>query len=282
MLDRFKHNELSSAQLFFEQNGFVIISDAFAQNLLMEFSAEVSNIIKATLCKAKVKTAFSGESVFDQAMETLEDIDHEYVAEIYDTIFQCPSFLRIISEPVLTETVRFLLGNKNAPLYGYTNRCRIDPPQDDRRTYGWHQEVFYTVPRGHYIQSWAPLVRDTSVATGTIRVAIGSHKEKIASQTWQEIDGRATQILIDDDVINRYPQVSVEMKLGELLLFSGFLAHQSGSNNSSHHRYSLVGMYHDVSQSNFRTPSVEFNFRGETPEEYFQSVMSNSSLKTDA
>ena len=32
-------------------------------------------------------------------------------------------------------------------LYGHTNRCRIDPPEDERRTYDWHQETFYTIPK---------------------------------------------------------------------------------------------------------------------------------------
>ena len=37
------------------------------------------------------------------------------------------------------------------------------------------------------------------------------------------------------------------------------------------HRYSLVGMYHDVSAQEFIAPSVDLNHRGQTPEEYFNS-----------
>ena len=48
-----------------------------------------------------------------------------------------------------------------------------------------------------------------------------------------------------DKIMSRYDKVSVEMNLGELLLFSGYLAHRSGKNLSNKHRYSLVGMYHD-------------------------------------
>jgi ectoine hydroxylase-related dioxygenase (phytanoyl-CoA dioxygenase family) len=58
-----------------------------------------------------------------------------------------------------------------------------------------------------------------------------------------------------------------------LLIFSGYLAHQSGSNTSKQHRYSLVGMYHDVSKLEFETPRLGFDYRGITPKEFFDSEM---------
>ena len=138
--------------------------------------------------KANITDHFSKDEIFDKAMEQLEAIDDFYISSIYDTNFQFPSFLKIISEKNLTNIVRKLIGNKFTPLYGNTDRCRIDPPQYERRTYGWHQEVFYTIPRGRYIQSWAPLIRDTTIENGTIKVPVGSHKEGVANQTWNEID----------------------------------------------------------------------------------------------
>ena len=226
------------------------------------------------MVKAGIKNNYKIDQLFHQALEDLENVNHSFVAAIYDTIFHCPSFLSIVTEKKLVNTVRHLIGSSKAPLYGHTNRCRIDPPKDKRRTYGWHQEVFYTIPRGRYIQSWAPLISSTTIENGTIEIAVGSHKEGIAKQTWNDIEGRATQIIVEQNIIDKYEQVSVEMELGELLLFSGNLSHRSGSNNSKYHRYSLVGMYHDVSKEDFLPPKLNFDFRGETPREYFKSIMS--------
>ena len=277
-LTRFSKNNPEEILTFFDKNGFVIISDIFEHTVLDDFKIETSAIIRAHLDKAGLVDTYSSDSIFDEAMTDLENTDHKYIASIYDTIFQAPSFFRIIGEKPLVDGVRLLMRDPNTPLYGFTNRCRIDPPRDERRTYGWHQEVFYTVPKGNYIQSWAPLIRDTTVGNGTIRVAVGSHKEGIAKQSWNEIEGRATQILVDNNVVDKYEQVSVEMEVGELLLFSGFLAHQSGNNTSDEHRYSLVGMYHDVSKLEFETPSLSFDYRGMTPEDYFKSKFGGSSL----
>lgn len=272
-IKRFDISDTESAKSFFDKNGFVIFKNAFTKSCLEEFRLEVSEIIKAHLARASISTVYGGDEIFDFAMHDLEQKGHEYVASIYDTIFQCPSFFRIISEKSLTDSVRCLFDNHNVPLYGYTNRCRIDPPKDESRTYGWHQEVFYTVPRGNYLQTWAPLIRNTNVENGTIQVAVGSHKEGIAKQTWNEVDGRATQILVAPEIINKYEQKSVEMELGELLIFSGYLAHQSGTNTSNQHRYSLVGMYHDASKLDFETPQISFDYRGITPREFFDAEM---------
>jgi phytanoyl-CoA hydroxylase len=268
-IERFDKSQLVLAKQYFDEFGFAIIKDGIDKPVLDDLEQEFLRIIRAYLYKANISEVLSDKQVFHRGMELLEDSDHMFVASIYDTISTSPVFLRIVSSELTENWVRFLLGKSNAPLYGFTNRCLIAPPSDERKTYGWHQEVFYTVPRGSYIQTWAPLISDTSVLNGTIQIAPGSHKEGVAKQTWNEIDGRATQIIIDDQIMAKYDQLSVEMKLGELLLFSGYLAHRSGNNASNEHRYSLVGMYHDVSAAEFITPSVAFNYRGETPNEYF-------------
>jgi phytanoyl-CoA hydroxylase len=278
-IQRFSLDDAEQAKKFFDENGFVILRNAFNQTCLQDFNLEVREIIRAHLAKASIDDNYFEDEIFDLAMSDLENKDHEFIASIYDTIFQCPSFFRIISEKSVSDSIRNLMNKRNAPLYGFTNRCRIDPPQDERRTYGWHQEVFYTVPKGNYLQTWAPLIRNTTIQNGTIQVAIGSHKEGIAKQSWNEIDGRATQILIDAEVINKYEQSSVEMELGELLIFSGYLAHQSGINTSNQYRYSLVGMYHDVSKLEFQTPRLEFDFRGITPKEFFDSEINQLILR---
>lgn len=275
-LQRHHITDESGIRRSFDENGFAIISDVFSEELINDFKDELSQIIKAYLLKAGASDSYNAQNIFHEAMLELEELSHTWVASIYDTIFQCPSFLKIISEKKFTNIVRLLLLCKNAPLYGFTNRCRIDPPMDNRRTYGWHQEVFYTVPKGRYIQAWAPLVVNASVNNGTIQVAVGSHKKGILKQNWMDIEGRATQILVDPVEIKDFPKEFVEMKVGELMLFSGYLAHQSGINASKEYRYSLVGMYHDVNTEGFIAPSVDFKFRDQTPRQFYDEIGSQN------
>ena len=275
---RFRYKQFDELNSFFSANGYAIVSDAFSSTEMADFRADLRNIINSYLIKAGLDEINSaGDDVYTLGLQNLESADHEHVASVYDTIFQSPSFFRIVGNRDVERTIKLLMGlSDDHALYGFTNRCLMAPPTDERRTYGWHQEVFYTVPRARYLQTWAPLIFDTTVENGTIEICPGSHKEGIAKQQWNDVPGRATQIIIDDNVIKKYEPLKVEMKVGELLIFSGYLAHKSGRNASNQVRYSLVGMYHDVKFKPFRTPKLAFNFRGESPREFFDATQHQS------
>ena len=67
------------------------------------------------------------------------------IGEIYDTIFNTPSFFRICGNKKIEQIIKFLLnGNNQMSLYGHTNRCRIDPPEDERRTYDCQKHLYNT------------------------------------------------------------------------------------------------------------------------------------------
>lgn len=216
---------------------------------------------------------FTDTELFDFAWAFSRLPEFESTGEKYDACAQMPEFLRIVAKRETSETVNLLLGRQtSSPLYCFTNRCRIDPPHDDRRTYGWHQEVFYTIPHGRFIQTWAPLIHDTTRENGTIEVCVGSHKEGVARQTWSEPEGKAAQIIVDADAVAKYPQIAIQMKLGQIMFFDGGLFHRSGRNTSGETRYSLVGMYHDVNAPGFRAPSVQFEYRGKTPRQAYDET----------
>lgn len=255
----------------FWENGFLILDDFYSKYEMNEFSDQLAGLIYTKCINLGLLPPPANTiSIFDEGIYLLENLDHEHVASLYDTIFQITSFFRICGKIETEHIINILLDrDKSAPLYGFTNRCRIDPPRDEKRTYGWHQEVFYTIPKSSFIQTWAPLVRDTTILNGTIEICVGSHKEGIAKQTWKEKEGFATQIIVDPKIASRYEQKKIEMKLGSLLLFTGKTFHQSGQNTSDQIRYSLVGMYHDVSSSDFIAPKIIFNHRTQSQKEYY-------------
>lgn len=260
---------LTAAQVAgFARDGFVVVPGGLDCAALTRFEAEYRWLIRAQLTRAGLSgERFDGHEL-DAGLFALEARDHAYVAELYDIAAQCPSFLALVAQPTLTGAVNAALGRPAAaPLYGFTQRCRIDPPRDDRRTYGWHQEVYYTIPHSRFVQTWAPLFRPTTRANGTIEVCVGSHADGVAPQTWTTPGaGRATQILVEDATVQRFEPRVLEMAVGDLLLFSGYLFHRSGQNTSDHVRYALVGMYHDVEAPGFRCPTPRFDYRGDTPE----------------
>jgi phytanoyl-CoA hydroxylase len=269
----------------FHANGFLILDDFFNNKEISDFQHALRQLIRASFLRAKEKNESLciedyDDIEFHQGLMALEAIDHFFVADIYDSLAQTSAFKRLISKEETSDAINELMGKPlDSPLYTYTCRCRIDPPKDNRRTYGWHQEVFYSIPESDFLQTWAPLVIPTNEGNGTIEVCVGSHKEGIAKQTWNSIDGRATQIIVDDMVSQKYEQRRIDMTVGQMMIFDYRLFHQSGNNTSREVRYSLVGMYHDATKPSFYSANINFGYKKKTPKEYFNENFPASSIQ---
>lgn len=47
---------------------------------------------------------------------------------------------------------------------------------------------FFTILDTKFFQTWCPMMRDTTIANGTIKLKKGSYKEGIPRQTWIPIE----------------------------------------------------------------------------------------------
>ncbi|MDX2184418.1 MAG: phytanoyl-CoA dioxygenase family protein [Gemmatimonadaceae bacterium] len=268
----------ASQKAQFQEQGFLIFEEFFTPEEISDFQHTLRQLIRTALAKAKksghaVDPAAYDGTEFHAGLQKLESIDHFYVADIYDTLAQSVAFKRLTTKRETESAINQLMDrDERAPLYTYTCRCRIDPPKDDRRTYGWHQEVFYSIPRSRFLQTWAPLVDPSSVANGTVEVCVGSHREGVARQSWNEVPGRAVQIIVDEALTEKYPKQKILLNVGQLLIFDYRLFHRSGDNQSSRVRYSLVGMYHDADNPEFYSASVSLGFKKSSPREFFDET----------
>jgi len=263
---------------FFNTNGFLVLDNFFTTEEIDDYKKSLRDLIQIQLKKAsKINTEinpvdFIGKE-FDEGMIKLEEVDHVYVANLYDMISQMSSFLRIPAKSETTQCINQLFDREiNSPLYIDTSRCRIDPPNETKRLCGWHQEVFYYTPRSDFIQTWAPLVRNSTVENGTIEVCIGSHKEGFATQNGMIHEDVHYKYIVNDDIVKKYPMKRLEMNLGQLLIFSSKLIHKSGFNTSNNVRYSLVGIYHNLDNEEFIPPKWVVQNRGENNSSYYDEI----------
>ena len=269
--------ELSPSQKeSFYKNGFLIIDNFYTERELNDFKEAYRKLIISSLKKAQLNSQFNLEDYlgkeFDDGMMKLEEIDHSYVADIYNTTFQMPEFLRLVGKSETTSCINQLLNkSSNEPLYTFTCRCRIDPPSGQLRSTKWHQEVFYTIPDSNFVQTWAPLFNDATKENGSISVCVGSHKEGIAMQSYDPESDDANPFIIDKTLIQKYTQQVVEMKVGQIMIFNSRLFHKSGNNQSGKIRYTLIGMYHDIDNVKFKPAKISFDFQ-KKPEEYYQEI----------
>jgi hypothetical protein len=270
---------------FFKENGYYIEKGLYHPLLMNEIFILFYDVFYTLSIKHKVilRKHYKRPNEVQRNLDLKEldnlmldcfHYDKDIIGEGYDIISYSSTFLRFISNAKIEITTRQLLElQDHSTLYGWTNRVRIDPPSDERRTYGWHQEVFYTIPESIYLQTWAPVIRDTTKFNGTIWIAPKSNSEGIAKQKWNDIQGKATQIIIDQDIVNKYEPLQLEMEVGDVLFFDGKLFHKSGSNTTEDEiRFSLVGMWHNTDSNNFKAPRPNFLHRTEYDQkEYWEN-----------
>ncbi len=213
----------------------------------------------------------------DNLLLAILKFDNKLIGEIYDSIAYCPAFLRLTGNTKIEEISKELLELKNYnTIYPTIPRILIQTPKDDRRTYGWHQEIFYNVPNSKFLQSWCPIIRDVTVENGALGICKKSHKDGLAKQTWDEPKNRQLQVTVDEDVVNKYEQVKLSMKLGDFLFFDPYFIHRSGYNSTEDEiRFSLVIMWNDCSHNSWSAPIPEFRDRIISRKENFDKLMPN-------
>ena len=273
----------------FNNNGFLIKENLIKDKYHSELFYLFYDLAVSTIKRNKIDLEYQVKNVedidcnkdikiLDKILLDILKIDNKLIGELYDTVSYSSSFLKLVSDSDIEEYVRSLLElSKRNTIYSWTHRVRIDAPKDERRTYGWHQEIFYTIPETKFIQTWCPLIRDTTIENGTIEVCEGSHKEGIAKQTWNEIEGRATQIIVNEEVVAKYKQKKIPMKKGEILFFDPHMFHRSGHNSTKDEvRFSLVGMWNDTTFLKFKAPRPEFKSRTFSAKDYFNQLQSGN------
>ena len=269
---------------FFEKNGYLVKNDLIKDTYHSELFYLFYDLAASTIKRNKINLNYELKNVddidYDKDLKELDrvlldilEFNNKLIGELYDTVSYSSCFLKLVSDSNIEDYARSLLGlSKRNTIYSWTHRVRIDPPKDTRRTYGWHQEIFYTIPETRFIQTWCPLIRNTTIDNGTIEICEGSHKEGIAKQTWNEVEGKATQIIVNEDIVAKYKQIKLPMTKGEILFFDPHMFHRSGNNSTKDEiRFSLVGMWNDTTHTTFRAPKPEFKSRTISAKEYFKN-----------
>ena len=213
----------------------------------------------------------------DNLLLAILKFDDKLIGEIYDAIAYCPTFLRLTGNTKIEEITRELLELKSYnTIYPVAPRILIQAPKDERRTYGWHQEIFYNIPNSRFLQCYAPVIRDVTIENGALEICKASHKNGLLKQTWNEPKNRPLQVIVDDKVVNKYEKLKLPMKVGDFLFFNPYFIHRSGYNSTENEiRFSLVIMMNDCSYSGWSAPMPKFRHRIISPKENFDKLILN-------
>jgi len=214
----------------------------------------VRNVINARLMDNVREMIEDQVGDIDDGYQSVDKDDHSIIAQMYETLRHSTQLNSIIYSPAVLSEIEKINRKCNYLLY---HVCRMDPPTDERFTYGWHQQSYYSVYEADEIQLWAPLFRRNTKDMGTISVLRGSHEVEIP-HTIEATEGGHTQMHVPPDRIDGdFKEIHIEIDAGDILLFHPVLLHRSNVNISQMVRYSLVASYVDWTDSRFRITTPE-------------------------
>ena len=268
----------------FVEEGYTVINGAFSQNDLSAFKDTFIAVLTRVLKKAAkkhpdLKNATIGKDG-NEGLLALRYTDPYYVSEVQRIISRSPEFFRLSSDPNVFSIIRncMLLG-RQSPLYLLSNGIVFTNPNDTQNKRSsnfeldWHQDTFFTIPKSYYTQFWGPVFQDSTKELGTLQVCPGSHKDGYGQQRIHPNLNFNHRYSMAPGSINKYEPISIELELGQLLIFHGQLIHASGQNKSPNKvRSTILGLCHDASRDECIPVSTHYQYYEKTPERWFYEV----------
>ncbi len=192
--------------------------------------------------------------ILNEGLIYLEKKNHKYLAEIYNIIAKTTSFLNLICDKKITDTINILLKRKkNSNLYINSNSIRMDMPHDKKFYYGWHRDNNTNISGSEFLQLWMPVISDISFSVGGLRVLEKSHLSNLQTsetKNEQKILKKNLPMRTNYDAVvfgrEKFKEKHIALNLGQCVIFKNSLMHKGGLNRSKKIRYAANTFYHNT------------------------------------
>ena len=192
--------------------------------------------------------------ILNEGLIYLEKKNHKYLAEIYNIIAKTTSFLNLICDKKITDTINILLKRKkNSNLYINSNSIRMDMPHDKKFYYGWHRDNNTNINGSEFLQLWMPVISDISFRVGGLRVLEKSHLSNLQTsetKNEQKILKKNLPMRTNYDAVvfgrEKFKEKHITLNLGQCVIFKNSLMHKGGLNRSKKIRYAANTFYHNT------------------------------------
>lgn len=259
-------NLLSSEQVEeFKKNGILVIKSFYDfEQEVLPIQKGIWSVINLMIQKydlAITQKPFS-PTTFDSGYQELIAYDRRLGGEVYDTIKQLPSFLRLVCS-IKNENIFCQIRNTDMAGIGRGSYgIRIDNPHEEKFRASWHQDYLAQFGSIDGVVLWSPLLGLTA-EMGPVQFCLKSHKDGVVPVYTKDKDhpekSGAYALTLDkvDERVESYSHIAPLTKPSDLVLIDFLTLHASGFNNSDRSRWSMQFRYF-----NFKHPSgIELGWR---------------------
>ena len=144
----------------------------------------------------------------------------------------------------------------NLPIFLHGPNIFINRPKTKRLLYKWHSEAKFYPKRRSFLNIWFPLFNNKTKTNGTMKIKEKSHKnfdypinEYIGfDKKTLNSENNFFQKEIPEKFLKNYNTKTLDLKIGDLIIFHRNLVHSSSLNNSSEFSFALTGRIWEFSK----------------------------------
>tara|TARA_A100001015_G_scaffold318131_1_gene437036 strand:- start:1219 stop:1989 length:771 start_codon:yes stop_codon:yes gene_type:complete len=237
----------------FIKDGYCVFD--FNKNLVSETKKKIINLISNSISKKYNQQKISEKKIIGlykskYKKDIINSLNHiGFFPELFSFVNE-KKIIKIIHEIGLKFPVvgfNNLGGRGGLPfLYSF--------PNDKKRYYQPHQDFFYLPYSQNSVTLWIPL-QNTSKKNGALRVIPKSHYNfELFNHSAKDVKfNRLSKHFAENEF------KTINVKLGQALIFSSFLVHKTGSNSSNQIRMSFNIRYNDLFDKEYINRGLSFN-----------------------
>jgi hypothetical protein len=177
---------------------------------------------------------------FDDGFVRLGDLDVWNKVVIMGGLARSLPLHQLGLSPKLTRLSRMLMATDTI-LTSTLGAVQVQQPQETRHLLPWHQDYPYTRDSEDGLVYWIPL-RELEEHNSALQVAPGSHRLGVLPMRGhgpRPPEGDRVLRIADLSVLERFPQLTVHVSPGDVLVFSTLLLHASVLNRSTQVRWTV-------------------------------------------
>jgi len=245
---------------FFHENGYLKITNIVGKKQI-EIIGKTILLLGKKYSKSYFDNIYS-ENVFDDkkfhnAVIKLKEKNPRIFGAIYDSL-QCSVALQsILMNEKILKIISTLSGEAPQNHSLFHSLIRMDVPEDSINKLSWHQDFVSSEkvmdhPNG--IVAWIPLV-NVNYENGSIEICPKSHTDSNAKNmiVKKRNTGTNTSEYLDvpKSIIDKYPSRTIKAEVGDIVIMSMTILHQSGINASNLIRFTALGRYYPMNVEDF-------------------------------
>lgn len=246
--------KISKLREKFEKDGYIKIRNIVNKKSLNKIYILLFNLFNKYSKKKIVKFNFKS---LNKELIKLRKTNPSEFGKIYDDAQISSVLFSILHDSKLLNLIeKIVCVDKSDCLSSTGEMLRLDPPNDKRNLYNWHQDRSYYKQNLDGNNGAVLTIPITNITknNGALRVALGSHNIGFKKPTrYRKSKDSAEQFNLDKKFYNNFKKIHQIMNIGDISLIKLNTVHASSNNLSDQIRITALVRLHRICSGDFRS-----------------------------